>query len=132
MQAQGARPYVQMAAILHDVTEDTAFTCDMLLTLGIPEAAVHLVRLLDRDASAKEYAGLYSGHQNPPGKDAYYYDRINSVPEARMIKLADINDNTLEWRLSYLPEEKQKYLRNKYHVAKQALGVKMQDFNFIE
>jgi len=55
VQAQGALPYVQMAAILHDVTEDTAFTPEILLTLGVPESAVEIVRLLDRDASAVWY-----------------------------------------------------------------------------
>jgi len=53
VQAQGARPYVQMAAVLHDVTEDTPFTCQMLLDLGVPEAAVEIVRLVDRDHSKK-------------------------------------------------------------------------------
>src|SRR6478736_1968456 len=55
VQAQGAQPYVQMAAVLHDVTEDTEFTPEMLLSLGVPEAAVDIVRLVDRGISRKTY-----------------------------------------------------------------------------
>jgi (p)ppGpp synthase/HD superfamily hydrolase len=34
VQAQGAQPYVQMAAVLHDVTEDTAFYPRNAFNLG--------------------------------------------------------------------------------------------------
>lgn len=122
VQEQGVMPYVQMAAILHDVTEDTAFTCAMLLDLGVPEAAVELVKLVDRDYSVRKYneADLPDDpkHDDPSG---FYYREIKKSPEATMIKLADIHDNLQEWRLSYLPPEKQIYLRDKYDKALEIL-----------
>lgn len=126
VQAQGAMPYVQMAAILHDVTEDTAFTPQMLLDLGVPEAAVDIVKLLDRDYSKQRYIdyvldNLFDKDRNTDHSkevvDAFYYKNIRENPAALQVKLADIGDNLQPWRLSYLPEEKQEYLRNKYETA---------------
>src|SRR5690242_18481465 len=48
VQAMGGKPYVQMAAVLHDVVEDTAITLDMLEALGFSPAVVLLVDLLTR------------------------------------------------------------------------------------
>jgi (p)ppGpp synthase/HD superfamily hydrolase len=111
-----------MAAILHDVTEDTAFTSQMLLDLGVPEAAVAIVKLVDRDHSAQEWATTYSGGaMSWPSKDDYYYTMIRSNPGAVQVKLADIGDNMQPWRLSYLPPETQDRLRNKYNRAIQLL-----------
>lgn len=126
VQAQGALPYVQMAAILHDVTEDTAFTCDMLLALGFPEGAVEIVRLVDRAHSYniwKELEKDHGDHESFPDPETFYYDRIKNNPGALMVKLADINDNLQEWRLTYLPAETQERLRAKYAKAKKVLGV---------
>lgn len=53
VKSQGVQPYVQMAAILHDVPEDTRFSHDILLTLGFSEAVVNLTKLLDRGYSKK-------------------------------------------------------------------------------
>jgi (p)ppGpp synthase/HD superfamily hydrolase len=132
VQAQGAMPYVQMSAILHDVTEDTAFTCDMLLNLGVPEAAVEIVKLLDRDYSAKQFHLLNAGRDvatervngrywymslGPDAEDEFYYSQIKDNPGALQVKLADIGDNLQPWRLVYLPEETQKRLRVKYYKA---------------
>lgn len=134
VQMQGALPYVQMAAIGHDMTEDTAFTCDMLLALGVPEGAVAIIRLLDRDASEAEFNAMNVGRDRssdgkyfialgPDAKDEFYYSQIRQNPGAVMVKLADINDNLQEWRLSYLPEATQQRLREKYAKAKILLGV---------
>lgn len=126
VQAQGAPAYVQMAAILHDVTEDTAFTCDILLTLGVPEAAVNIVRLVDREASARKLADLkFPGISyvearlalSKNGIDDFYYSEIKKNHGAKMLKFADIGDNLQPWRLDYLPEEKQEYLQDKYRKA---------------
>lgn len=106
VQAQGAMPYIQMAAILHDVTEDTSFTPQMLLDLGFSEAVVELVKLLDRGISS-----------HPTSPD-YYYLQIRKNPGARMIKLADIEDNLSPWRLGYLSEDTQNRLAKKYLRAK--------------
>jgi len=102
VQAQGGRPFVQIAAVLHDVVEDTPFTLDILLALGFSPAAVRLVDLVTRKDSVQT---------------EIYYNNIAVNSDARMIKMADISDNTLEWRLSYLPDETQDRLRKKYAKA---------------
>ncbi len=107
VQAQGGRPFVQIAAILHDVVEDTPFTLDMLLVLGFSPAAVHLVDLVTRKEGVQT---------------AIYYNNISVNADAVMIKKADIVDNTLDWRLSYLPVETQARLRQKYAKALEAIG----------
>lgn len=107
VQHQGALPYVQMAAVLHDVIEDTAFTADMLLELGVPEAAVNIVVLLTK----------------VPGKsNVDYYKEIRKDQWATLVKLSDIDDNTQNWRLSYLSEETQKRLKRKYEIARAYLN----------
>lgn len=129
VQEQGALPYVQMAAILHDVTEDTAFTPEMLEGLGIPEGAVEIVKLLDRNYSKQKYIDWTLGFdgEKPSGlsdnPDDYYYRQIKQNPGALMVKLADIEDNLANWRLAYLPEDTIKRLREKYRKAQVALGV---------
>jgi (p)ppGpp synthase/HD superfamily hydrolase len=129
VQQQGAMPYVQMAAVLHDVTEDTAFTSDMLLELGVPEAAVEIVKLMDRDRSQSIWEN-FGDHEllsmDAEGdinmtKDEYYYACIRQNPGALMVKLADIDDNTQQWRLSYLPEDTQNRLKAKYDKARKEL-----------
>jgi (p)ppGpp synthase/HD superfamily hydrolase len=120
VQAQGAQPYVQMAAVLHDVTEDTAFTPEMLLTLGVPEAAVEIVKLVDRDIAFTEWKELektYGNHESFPDPETFYYDRIRENSGALQVKLADIGDNLQPWRLAYLPEDTQDRLRDKYAKA---------------
>jgi (p)ppGpp synthase/HD superfamily hydrolase len=120
VQAQGGLPYVQMAAILHDVTEDTAFTPEMLLELGVPEGAVEIVRLVDRHVSVAEWRELHKewgDHESFPDPDTYYYDQIRKNEWAVQVKLADIEDNLSTWRLTYLPQETQDRLKAKYAKA---------------
>lgn len=124
VKAQGALPYVQMAAILHDVTEDTAFTPDMLLGLGIPESAVQIVQLLDRDYSANLFIGtsFFADKTVKEGQSLFYYHCIKANPGALMVKLADIEDNLSPWRLSYLSDETQTRLKTKYAKAREILS----------
>lgn len=139
VQAQGVQPYVQIAAIFHDVTEDTAFTSDILLSLGFSEAAVALIRLLDRDHSESRYhsevqtvtsnpksmwwtGSRYVPQSEIPDKDTFYYQNIKKNRDATIVKLADIRDNMSPWRQVYLPEETQKRLRAKYAKALQILN----------
>jgi (p)ppGpp synthase/HD superfamily hydrolase len=129
VQAQGAQPFVQMAAILHDVPEDTAFSHDVLSTLGFSEAVVGLTRLLDRGHSESLwYVGrekwTAANHDLPYEipKDEFYYHHIKANRDATIIKLADIRDNLSGWRLVYLPEETQKRLRAKYAKALEILN----------
>ena len=126
VQAQGAMPYVQMAAILHDVTEDTTFTISMLLELGIAPAAVELIKLLDRGYSEHYYfhdptGPLYAQDGTKEQKNYFYYADIRTNKDATLIKLADINDNLQPWRLSYLSQSRQEYLTDKYDKALKAL-----------
>jgi (p)ppGpp synthase/HD superfamily hydrolase len=135
VQAQGHMPYVQMAAVLHDITEDTAFTPEMLLALGVPEAAVEIVKLCDRNESRNAFydinvgrdTSIYNGKVyftalGPDGEDEFYYARIKENPGAVAVKLADIHDNTQHWRLNYLPIETQERLIKKYAKARELLG----------
>lgn len=112
VQAQGAPPFVQIAAVLHDIAEDTPFNVAVLKQLGFSEAVAHLVFILSR----KYYKSSYRVD------DQEYYAKIAENAHAKMIKLADIADNTLEWRLSYLEHETQDRLREKYRKALVALG----------
>ncbi len=128
VQAQGGPPYAQIAAILHDVTEDTAFTPEMILDLGFPDAAVNVIKLLDRDYSRNLYdwynkfnLGFTDNELNEIGRyarhhtaDEFYYWEIRNNSAALQCKLADIGDNTLPWRLSYLSSARQDKLRTKY------------------
>jgi (p)ppGpp synthase/HD superfamily hydrolase len=103
VQGQGAKPYVQMAAVLHDVVEDTPFTLNDLDRLGFSQPVLILVDLLTRkDDEAPEA----------------YYAKIGKNADATMIKYADIADNTQEWRLSYLDEATQDRLKKKYAKAR--------------
>ena len=144
VQEQGASPHAQMAAILHDITEDTAFTIDMLRQLGVPSEAVEIVALVDRDVSRNLYMKKIKERslvleswttgehplddveltvalndydtQNgiPHDAEKFYYQEIRKNPDAVQVKLADIEDNMLPWRLSYLPEKTQERLNRKY------------------
>lgn len=117
VKSQGALPYVQQAAILHDVTEDTAFTTDMLLSLGFSEATVNVVRLVDRDASEKLFNQFGLFYREKMDKDVFYYECIAADPGAVQVKKADIADNLSPWRLSYLSDDTQLRLRRKYAKA---------------
>jgi (p)ppGpp synthase/HD superfamily hydrolase len=124
VQDQGAAPYIQMGAILHDVSEDTAFTTKILGELGVPEAALEIVRLLDRTASESAFQAFDDEPLPKPyheARDEFYYKNIKANPGALQVKLADIHDNTQEWRLSYLPKDVQSRLREKYAKAKAIL-----------
>jgi (p)ppGpp synthase/HD superfamily hydrolase len=130
VQAQGALPYVQIAAVLHDVTEDSAFTPKMLLELGFAEPAVNIIKLVDRDYSANLRERL---EENWPDwrlgelkstPDEYYYTEIKKNRDALMVKLADIGDNMQPWRLSYFGEETKTRLIRKYTKALEILNPK--------
>lgn len=108
VQAMGGRPYVQMAAVLHDVSEDTAISTLIMSELGFSDAVTNLVNLVDKN--------FYRGDDDKVDLDAYYAG-IRANPDARMIKEADIRDNTAPWRLSYLPEATQARLTVKYAKA---------------
>jgi len=111
VQAQGAPPFVQIAAVLHDVCEDTPFTPEILTTLGFSDPVVILVRKLSRRWYGK-----------PKHKtDDEYYQTIADDPFASLIKWEDMSDNSLEWRLVYLEPDDQDKLRTKYDKGRAAI-----------
>jgi hypothetical protein len=75
-----------VAAVLHDVVEDSDWTLERLF-----EARVSLVALeaIDHLTRRKVEGESYSA----------YIDRLSHNPIARMVKLQDIADNSLIWRL---------------------------------
>jgi len=133
VQAQGALPFVQIAAIFHDITEDTAYTPEILLALGFSEAAVDIVKLLDRGYSKRLFHAANAGRDldnsgkwylslGPDAEDEFYYNNIKANPGAKMVKLADIDDNMEPWRQSYLSMETQERLLIKYTKAREILN----------
>ena len=89
------------AAVLHDVLEDSDMTADDLRRAGISEAVVWAVVCLTRNKGE-----TYSD----------FIDRIRPEPVARLIKLADIEDNLNVLRLHELGEQDLRRVA-KYHRA---------------
>jgi (p)ppGpp synthase/HD superfamily hydrolase len=79
----------RMAAVLHDVIEDTPHTLDDLRALGYPDAVVTAVDCLTR---------------RPGEPYAAFIARAASDPIARRVKLADLEDNMDIRRLPALTE----------------------------
>lgn len=76
--AAGLRGIEKIAALLHDVVEDTPNTLDDLTRAGFPAAVIEAV-----DALTKR-----------PGEDyAAYIMRVKSNPTARRVKIEDLKDN---------------------------------------
>ena len=97
----------QIAALLHDVLEDTKVTETDLQNEGIPEQALVIVKLLTKN-------------DGEPVSD--YYERIRTHEPARRVKLfGDIASNTDPGRLSLLPAPKRVTLIDKYAEATRQL-----------
>ena len=94
-----------MAAILHDVVEDTDWTLDKLQQAGFPDEVVQAVECLThRDQETYEE----------------FIARVMENPIARRVKLADLEDNMDMRRLSTVTEKDVQRL-HKYHRAWVAL-----------
>lgn len=78
LMAQLDDPAAQLAAILHDVVEDTTVTMAELQTLGLPEPVMAALKLLTHDESLPYEA---------------YIRRIAEDDLARQVKLADLAHN---------------------------------------
>lgn len=102
----GAPEYVQIAALLHDVVEDTSITLEHLRGAGYDERTIEIVELLTKK----------KGQSNDE-----YYSRIRGNEFAVLVKLADVYSNSDEDRLAALPSETQIRLREKYRKAILAL-----------
>ena len=70
------------AAWLHDVIEDAGVTENELREAGISELAIEVIELLTRDK------------HNPERSGDTYYRNIKDHPVARVVKIADIADNS--------------------------------------
>lgn len=90
------------AALLHDVVEDTDVTLEEIaLHFGPPVAQIV-------DALTKRTkTGSFESYKD-------YLDRILANPAALEIKLLDMDDNQLGWRVAHLSIEKQLRLACKY------------------
>jgi GTP diphosphokinase / guanosine-3',5'-bis(diphosphate) 3'-diphosphatase len=73
-------PAVQMAAVLHDTVEDTWVTLDILRAAGYAPEIVDAVDALSRRKGEETYFE--------------YIHRCGANPIARLVKLADLDDNS--------------------------------------
>jgi (p)ppGpp synthase/HD superfamily hydrolase len=97
----------QMAAVLHDVVEDTSVTLEELRRRGFPEAVVAAVDALSRRPGEPYLA---------------FIDRAGSHRIARPVKLADLHDNLDPRRLARFSTAQQKRLVKKYSDALRRLA----------
>lgn len=87
-----------MAAVLHDVVEDTDITIDDLIKRGYPDTVVEAVRLLTHESEVEYFE---------------YVERCKSNPIAKKVKLADTTDNMDLTRIAN-PQEKDYKRLEKY------------------
>lgn len=86
----------RIAAVLHDVVEDTALTFSDLWRAGIPTNVVEAVEALSRREGEDYFA---------------FVERARANPIARFVKMADLRDNYLnpERAASLRPELRERY-----------------------
>lgn len=101
-------PEEKWAAALHDVVEDTNVTLDDLAAAGCPPEILAAVDALTR--------------RDNEGYEAFI-GRVSTDPLARIVKAADLYDNTRQGRLSRLSDADATRLREKYATAIDLLGV---------
>lgn len=97
-----------MAAILHDVVEDSDWTIEQLRTRGFSEEVLHAV-----DGLTKRKGESYEA----------FVKRARQDPIARQVKIADLEDNMDIRRMQNLKSEDLKRLK-KYHRAWRVLTAK--------
>lgn len=89
-------------AMLHDVVEDTCMTLTELRRMGYSARVLAALELLTHDDAEMPY-------------DRYIAAIVSSGNlDAIRVKLADMRDNTLEWRMTTLPEHEQAWLQARY------------------
>tara|TARA_R110002124_G_scaffold128157_2_gene288520 strand:+ start:5841 stop:6311 length:471 start_codon:yes stop_codon:yes gene_type:complete len=91
----------QVAALLHDVLEDTGYTREYLIAAGIHETTVEALVALKR-VKGESYSD--------------YITRLSKNPIAVQVKMADIEDNINVLRLGTLTDYHLRRVR-KYHEA---------------
>lgn len=100
-------PAAQIVAILHDTIEDTALTIDEIRDAGASEDVIEALQLLTKE-KGKDYVQYLLG--------------VAKNPLAKMVKLADIADNSDPERLNKLPADIREKLQEKYSKAKEVLN----------
>ena len=100
-------PEARMAAVLHDVVEDTPITLDQLRADGFPATVIEAVEALTK---------------RPEEENDYeaFIRRVAPNPLARQVKLADLRDNCDASRIAQ-PTEKDRRRIEKYKRAIQYL-----------
>jgi len=89
-----------IAAILHDVIEDTEWTLDQLHAEGFSKRIIDLVDLLSR---------------REPESYAEFIERLRADPVAIKIKLADLEDNMDLTRLPEITKKDISRLKRSHH-----------------
>jgi (p)ppGpp synthase/HD superfamily hydrolase len=102
----------RIVAVLHDVVEDTPVTLEQLRDSGFAEEVVEAVDCLTHDP-----------------RDSYdeYIAKIKGNPIARIVKLADLEDNMRLERLSDPAEKDWERLRRYHRVWKELSVVRSPD-----
>jgi len=117
------REDLEVAALLHDVIEDSGkngsevFTAGDLLSHNFSPRSIELVQLLTRDKSI-------------PNDD--YYEAIEANPLAKLVKLADIADNRNRKRVARLEATKANELRAKYEHALEIIQMDEEDAAWLQ
>ena len=101
---------VRLAALLHDVIEDTPYTRQQLSALGYSERTLDAVDLVTQK----------------PGDPRPYPEKIAAIiasgnRDALQVKLADMSENADPERLARLDAESRDYFLRKYTAPLQAL-----------
>lgn len=104
---RGGGDHERMAAVLHDVIEDTTVTADDLRAAGAPPAVVAAVIALSK---------------GPDEPQPDYLARVAADPIALAVKHADIADNSSPHRMDALDEPTRNRLRAKYAEALRLLS----------
>ena len=84
----------QIAAILHDVVEDTDITFDDILDEGIPDVVVDALKLLTRPKEKHDYFE--------------YIQNLSSNPIARLVKMGDLTHNSKTDRIPVADRDDEK------------------------
>ena len=79
-----------VAALLHDVVEDTGYTFEDLRNMGYPEKVLEALMLLTHDDATPYLA---------------YVERLKENPIARAVKLADLRHNSDLSRLDHVDQK---------------------------
>jgi (p)ppGpp synthase/HD superfamily hydrolase len=96
----------QAVAWLHDIVEDTDVTEIDLMAAAMPREVVAAVLAITH-------------HPNEPR--TAYYERVKANDLARVVKLADVADNSDPARLALLDDATRERLERKYAAARAAL-----------